>query len=217
MATNQERKQHQRNQILTVAQALFMQQGFKATHVTTIAARAGVSQVTLYKYFDSKLLLGHQVVLTMVTGGYRDFQAVVDDPQLSYQELIQKMLRGSQQITDAMHPDFYQFLVADMQGRHGNDETKRAYQAGKQRFGGAVIQRGRAAGMITADLSDEVLMLYLDMFTQYVSSPRGQQRLNASQDATHFQALTAQLDHLFFYGFIGNPPTQTKEGLTHDN
>ena len=216
MATNQQRKQHQRQHILQVAQQLFTRDGFKATHIATIAAAADVSQVTLYKYFDSKPILGHQVVLAMVTQGYDDFQVYVDDPDLSYQEIVQKMLLGSQQITDDLHPDFYRFIVDDMQGKHGTDETMVTYQARKHHFWGAVIQRGRQAGMITDRLSDDALMMYLDMFVTYVSSPAGQQMIDVTSDDTHFQAMTEQLDHLFFYGFIGVPPT-TKEETAHDN
>lgn len=218
MATNQQRKQRQRRHILAVAQDLFIRDGFKATHVTTIAAQADVSQVTLYKYFPSKLALGHEVVLNMVTGGYRDFQKIVDDPTLSYQEIVQLMIRGSNQITDKMHANFYQFVVAEMQSKHGSDEVMRAYKAGKKHFWDAVIQRGRAAGMIQPNLSDEVLMMYLDMFTQYVSSPAGQQSIDVTnRDPEHFQEMTKQLDHLFFYGFIGAAQTQTKEGPADDN
>ncbi len=213
MTTNRQRKQHQRAHILEVARTLFLQTGFKATHVSEIAAQADVSQVTLYKYFESKLNLGHQVVLDLVTQGYADFQAVVDDPHLSYREIVKRLIQGSQQVTDQMHPDFYHFIVADMQGRNGTDETMHTYQAGKHRFWNAVIQRGRQAGMIAPELSDEALMLYLDMFVHYISSPTGQAQMTTAGDDAHFQALTAQLDHLFFYGFIGEPPTDQKEGL----
>lgn len=216
MATNQQRKQHQRHHILQTAQTLFMRDGFKATKVSAIAAAADVSQVTLYKYFDSKLNLGHQVVLAMVNDGYADSRAYATDPRLSYQEIVQKMITLSTRMTDTMHPDFYRFIVRDMQGQLGNDETMRAYQAQKRNFWSVVIQRGREAGMIDPALTDDALMLYLDMFIQYISSPAGQKSMTGDQQDAHFKALTRQIDHLFFYGFIGVPPTETKEGLSHE-
>ena len=216
MATNQQRKQHQRQHILQTAQTLFMRDGFKATKVSAIAAAADVSQVTLYKYFDSKLNLGHQVVLAMVNDGYADSRAYATDPQLSYQEIVQKMIMSSTRMTDTMHPDFYRFVVRDMQGQLGSDETMRAYQAQKRNFWSVVIQRGREAGMIDSALTDDALLLYLDMFIQYISSPAGQKRMTGPEQDAHFKALTRQIDHLFFYGFIGVPPTETKEGLSHE-
>lgn len=216
MATNQQRKQQQRQHILQTAQTLFMRDGFKATKVSAIAAAADVSQVTLYKYFDSKLNLGHQVVLAMVNDGYADSRAYATDPRLSYQEIVQKMVTLSTQMTDTMHPDFYRFVVRDMQGQLGNDETMQAYQAQKRNFWSVVIQRGREAGMIDPALTDDALMLYLDMFIQYISSPAGQKIVAGGEQDAHFKALTRQIDHLFFYGFIGVPPTETKEGLSHE-
>ncbi|GEO69477.1 TetR/AcrR family transcriptional regulator [Levilactobacillus acidifarinae] len=216
MATNQQRKQHQRYHLLQTAQRLFMRDGFKATKVSAIAAAAGVSQVTLYKYFDSKLSLGHQVVLAMVNDGYAASRADAVDPQLSYQELVQKMITMSTQITDNLHPDFYRFIVQDMRGQLGTDETMQAYQAQKRNFWSVVIRRGREAGMISPELTDDALMLYLDMFIQYVSSDAGQKIVAGNEHDPHFQALTRQIDHLFFYGFIGVPPTDTKEGLPHE-
>lgn len=215
MATNQQRKERQRRHILATARQLFLQDGYKATHVAQIAARADVSQVTLYKYFESKQALGHQVVLDLITQGYADNQAFIDDPTLTYPEIIQKMMQFGTTMTAHLHPSFYEFMVADMQGKLGNTETMRTYQAGKRHFWQSLIDRGRRAGMIRPTLSDQALMLYLDMYISYVSSPAGQATIG--EQATDYQALTDQIDHLFFYGFIGVPPTQTKEGTSNDD
>lgn len=47
-------RQERRRQILDAARQVFAEKGFAATRVSDIAARAGVSQGTVYWYFESK-------------------------------------------------------------------------------------------------------------------------------------------------------------------
>lgn len=47
-------RQERREQILEAALAVFGEKGFHAANVSDVAARAGVSQGTIYWYFDSK-------------------------------------------------------------------------------------------------------------------------------------------------------------------
>jgi AcrR family transcriptional regulator len=47
-------REERRSQILASALAVFSQKGFHASNVSDVAARAGVSQGTIYWYFDSK-------------------------------------------------------------------------------------------------------------------------------------------------------------------
>ena len=82
-----------------------------------------------------------------------------------------------------------------MQGKFGNGEAKATYDAGKQSFWDAVIQRGRDAGMINPEISNAALTMYLDMFVDYFSSP--------DHDIPEYRQLIDQLMHLFFYGFVG--------------
>jgi len=47
-------REERRQQILEAALAVFSQKGYHATNVSDVAAQAGVSQGTIYWYFDSK-------------------------------------------------------------------------------------------------------------------------------------------------------------------
>jgi AcrR family transcriptional regulator len=59
----QQLRQERRRQILDAALAVFAQKGFNAAHVSDVAARAGVSQGTIYWYFKSKEELLAQALL----------------------------------------------------------------------------------------------------------------------------------------------------------
>ena len=47
-------REERRQQILEAALKVFSQKGFHAANVSDVAAQAGVSQGTIYWYFDSK-------------------------------------------------------------------------------------------------------------------------------------------------------------------
>ena len=55
-------KDERRSRILTMAQEVFAEQGFRSAEVKTIAQRAGVGKATIYKFFDSK----EHLLLTIV-------------------------------------------------------------------------------------------------------------------------------------------------------
>lgn len=57
-------KEERRGQILEAALAVFSEKGYHATNVSDVAARAGVSQGTIYWYFDSKDELFEAAVLS---------------------------------------------------------------------------------------------------------------------------------------------------------
>ncbi len=50
----EQKREERRQQILEAALAVFLEKGFNATKVSDVAARAGVSQGTIYWYFESK-------------------------------------------------------------------------------------------------------------------------------------------------------------------
>ena len=51
---NEQVREQRKTQLLEAAQRVFSRQGFHAATVSDVAAEAGVSQGTVYHYFDSK-------------------------------------------------------------------------------------------------------------------------------------------------------------------
>jgi AcrR family transcriptional regulator len=60
----EQQREERRNQILGAALTVFSQKGFHATNVSDVAAQAGVSQGTIYWYFESKDELFHAALLS---------------------------------------------------------------------------------------------------------------------------------------------------------
>ncbi len=66
-------REERRQQIIDAALAVFTQKGFHAANVSDVAAQAGVSQGTIYWYFESKeeLLMAALLSLWSGTGSSR--------------------------------------------------------------------------------------------------------------------------------------------------
>ncbi|WP_353948692.1 TetR/AcrR family transcriptional regulator [Sporolactobacillus sp. Y61] len=204
MATNEERHAETHRRILAAATDLFTHNGFTKTSITAIAKQAGVSPVTLYKYFDSKMTLGHQVMRHIVVEGYGRFQKLVDDTSIDFTTLVRKMIQSKHDFVKDMNSDFYKFALKDLQGEFDSTEVMQANQDCKARFWGTLIRRGREAGLIRPQISDQALMVYIDMYMQYAQNPK-----NGTLPAEHpvaMKILTDELVYLFFYGFIGCEP-----------
>jgi AcrR family transcriptional regulator len=75
-------REERRRQILDAALAVFTQKGFYATNVSDVAARAGVSQGTIYWYFESKEELFTAALLSSFTEWGQQVEAALHE-QLS--------------------------------------------------------------------------------------------------------------------------------------
>lgn len=68
------RKEARPGELLEAALSLFLENGYAATRVEAVAARAGVSKGTLFRYFASKEALFKAVVRHNISGCYADWQ-----------------------------------------------------------------------------------------------------------------------------------------------
>lgn len=82
------RKEARPGELLEAALALFLENGYAATRVEAVAARAGVSKGTLFLYFPSKQELFKAVVRHSISGCYADWQLELDRYQGSSAALL---------------------------------------------------------------------------------------------------------------------------------
>lgn len=200
MPTNAKRKELTRQKIVTMATQLYIRNGVKNTSVADIAKAANISQVTLYKYFESKQVLSTQVVVNLITEGYAQDADIVSDTSDSFAAKMRRLLNQSTSLSAGMHPDFYQYITDELSGKNGSLEAMKYYESQKAAFWGALLQQGRDAGEIDPSISNEAFGAYLDMFVSYF--------LNLATNAdpvvrARLKKLGPELDKLFFFGLIG--------------
>lgn len=80
-------REERRGQILDAALTVFTQKGFHAANVSDVAALAGVSQGTIYWYFDSKEDLFKAATLSVFVDFGRETQAHLDGCESATEKL----------------------------------------------------------------------------------------------------------------------------------
>src|SRR5699024_10233971 len=72
-----------RNEILDVAEELFITKGYAATTITDIIGEIGIAKGTFYYYFSSKENVMHAVVIRFVEKAVVDVSKIVNDTELT--------------------------------------------------------------------------------------------------------------------------------------
>lgn len=95
-----ERAQAQRERILTAAERCFIEHGFHAASMSTIATTAGMSAGLIYRYFDSKSAIIQAIVARQLEEKSRDLAALHSEKELG--ERVLKLFRGWKQADPAV-------------------------------------------------------------------------------------------------------------------
>ncbi|MFD1318524.1 TetR/AcrR family transcriptional regulator [Loigolactobacillus zhaoyuanensis] len=183
------KKELNRKKIVAAAYQLMTKKGIQKTSVKEVSELSGISFVTMYKYFENKEELAEAVSLRFFKENSQDLQAIAEDDSLDFLLKLQRLGMKAKQIRQTLSPEI-------------NDEFMRSFSESKavqayakewnSKFWQLMIKSGRESGVINSGVSDEVIGLFANMFTQYVS--------------THVNdpKLMPQFEKLFMYGISGN-------------
>lgn len=199
MATNQKRKEQKKIDILNAATKAFVTGGYKNTSVADIAKEAHSSQVTLYKYFPSKIELAREVTIKMIVDGYAGYDHRLDQPNMNFKQKIENILDFGSTEVNTVNQDFMNFMIDEFQAANGDDRVMRIYNEGKDGFWSKILKQGRAEGMISDDIQDEVVMMYVDMIISYFTNPATAQKTKNIVTQKYSNGLA----RVFFYGIMG--------------
>lgn len=199
MANNIKRKEKKRLDILNAASLAFSTNGYKNTSIAEIAKEANSSQVTLYKYFPSKIELAREVMIKMIVDGYAGYNQRLEESDLSFKEKIESILNFGNNEVEHINNDFMNFMIDEFQGSNGDNRVMKAYDDGKENFWKNILKQGRAEGDISDDIKDEVILMYVDMFLTYFMNPATARRTKNLVTKKYSNGLA----HVFFYGIMG--------------
>ena len=149
-----------RQDILTVATALFMEKGFKSTSTREIAERCHITQPNLYHHFKNKKEL-YLAVITQLT----------DRVQIDLSQLARSALPAEEKLVEMVdvllekHPTNLFLMLHDMFAEMDSDDHGHLYQVFKQTYiqpFSLIFEQGDAAfvlrsGVTTEDASRFVL------------------------------------------------------------
>ena len=191
------RKEEKKEAIRRAALELFETHGPRKVSVNDVARKAGVSPVTIYNHFGSKQELVRAVIRQMLEISLAEFRGIVTGSQ-PYMERLRQIFLFKQERLRILHgemlqavlsedPEIRQF-VTDLLERQLYDEMLSFFDEGKRE------------GYIKPDLSNEAILLYMEMFQAFAY---------ARPDLyTRFQSEPQLLNdtwRLFLYGLVDEP------------
>lgn len=161
MSTTRSSREERIVEILQAARELFGEHGYEATSVAEIAARVGVVEGTVYKYFDSKRDLLLKVLAQWYEGLFGDYERDLEgirDTRSRLRLLIWRHLRTLRDNPDLCRLTFNEFRVE--KDYHGS-----ALQKLNKRYTELLVEtldEGMSRGDIRSDLPATLLrdMIY---------------------------------------------------------
>lgn len=182
-----------RQAIIDAAHHHLLQDGFRATDMKTIAKTAGISVVTLYKYFDSKDALTIAVGQKLITDNINHRIAILQRDDLDFVGKMKLYMDYEIHNDDDLPNDLKKFLANSFPARK---ELLATYDAQSDALWATLIPAGRQAGYIPDHISDEALKRYTEIFIHHF-----QNNQNTSPAMT--PELENEIGYLFFFGLMG--------------
>jgi TetR/AcrR family transcriptional regulator, acrAB operon repressor len=190
-----------RTQILHAASRVFSRKGFHAANVSDVSAEAGVSQGTVYHYFDSKEDLFMTVFEAWETGNlYREVNAAMDASASAAEQLrylahaVGERMAQAEEILPAS-VEFWSHIHREPAIREGFRRIFAELRATVAQF----IQDGIAQGeFVPIDANAVAALLiaaYDGLILQWLSDPQ----------SVDWQTVSATLTELVFRGLLMRP------------
>ncbi|ELK47599.1 UNVERIFIED_CONTAM: TetR/AcrR family transcriptional regulator [Halobacillus marinus] len=190
----EKRKERKKQAILHTALRLFSESGVQKVSIKEIAAKAQVSQVTIYNYFGGKDELLFEAVQMFIKDQTEQFRATVQNTDQSFRDKIHKLLQDKKENMLHLHQDFLQAVT----GSHPElkDWVDRFTARETIPILTELIEQGKAEGSVRASLSFQSILLYIDMYYKAL-------RTNADFFTASPESLSEEWSDLFFYGLAG--------------
>lgn len=185
------RKERKKLNIFEAAVELFEKFGTQKVSISEIAKRANVSQVTIYNYFGSKEQLIQEVIIYYVDVVWAQYEQLLDS-HLSFEEKVKHMIFSKKDDAQRVGEYFFQDIMK---------EYAKGMKYVEEIYSQKVIPRlikflndGKEAGIIHPSISNEAILIFIEMFRQYAIQGEGNNNI---------LPFTEDLTKLFFYGIVG--------------
>lgn len=154
--------------ILENARELFFRYGFTKVTTDEIAAAAGVSKKTIYKYYQSKEALFVEVVGRTIEEFAGRMDEVMDDEEMEFPERLRKLV----ELRAGMLSSIGQPLVHDVQRNFPNlwKQVEERRRTGHEASFGRLVREGVERGVFRSDIDPAMLeMVYTSAITGVVN------------------------------------------------
>ncbi|MDZ7370458.1 MAG: TetR/AcrR family transcriptional regulator [candidate division KSB1 bacterium] len=182
--------------LLNAARELFYRYGVRRVTVEEICAKADVSKMTFYKFFDNKADLVKHLLSRMIAEGEGKFSQIISS-DAPFAEKIRQLIDLK---LDFMREMSSEFMLEILNGSLPEvqplvEEASRRQQEQFLNF----VRRSQEQGYIRKDLHVGLHLYLLDRFTEMVNDPRLLQLYPSPAE------LVKDLLNFYFYGILSRP------------
>lgn len=183
-------KKQKRAAILLAAEKLFLQHGIKKVSIKTIAAAAGVSQVTIYNHYHGKNELVEIVVENIINKLITQYQEVINSPNsfMIKLELILKL-----RIKAISNGSWY-LLSAAAADINIRQKIEHSLGVMLKKINHQLVQQGKKEKIINPAIESETIEQYIEMFRNW---------FDESKTAATNEKKANDFLQLFLYGIRG--------------
>ena len=144
-----------RTRIIGAARQLFYNHGYSKVSTTEIAQAIGISKKTLYKEFETKEEILHEVVVPKLRESSRALNLVLRDPALSYMERLETIM----QMIGFQYQKVSQILMRDV-SIHAPNVWQEISDFRRDRYKKfeALLREGIESGVFRSDIKPEVIL-----------------------------------------------------------
>jgi AcrR family transcriptional regulator len=188
-------KEQKKKVILEAALELFRLHGFKKASISDIARAADVSQVTIYNHFGSKDGLVREVIKALLLRILDRVREIVREDK-TFPEKLETIIFDKTKIAVDYHGELMQ--AAARSDPELRDWIEAFWREDVKKATLELLEEGVREGYINPGLSEELLLLYLEIIRRGVfASPDLMAEIEPDLEVYR------QLNYLFIYGLVG--------------
>ncbi|GIQ68847.1 TetR family transcriptional regulator [Xylanibacillus composti] len=185
------RRAQKKKDILEAALVLFMEYGVQKPSIAEIAQKAGVSQVTIYNYFESKHNLAHEVFLYYLDKMSEEFKEILLS-ELDFPEKVKRLIFRKKEAAQEMHEDLYLYIMREYTTSPGH--LREIFQEKTLPNLFSLFNQGKEQGYVDPNLSNEAILFFMHALYEY---------LQREEVYSNVLPMTEDIMKLIFYGIAG--------------
>ncbi|MFC1951699.1 TetR/AcrR family transcriptional regulator [Chloroflexota bacterium] len=191
----QHRREQKMERIRGAAFDLFGTYGLKKTSISEIAEKAGVSKVTIYKYFIDKDGLVRDIVKSLFSAVMDTYRSIIKE-DLTFPDKLQKIILDKAEWGRYYKGEFLKAVIS-------NDPVIRHYvdTMYKEEINPLLLnffEEGKKQGYVSSELSQEAILLFSVILREGLITG-----LDISDDTDQNVKLISDIIHLYLYGVLG--------------
>lgn len=169
----EKRSEEKRKQILaTTFDLMNSPKGIEGLTIDEIVKQSNISKATIFKYFERKDNLIHQVFMQFMSSMADSAKAIIDE-ELPFEETLIAMSKNKVRYLDCVEPQFYLDLMAyyTQKKNHELSLLMETYAEKSISLMLDLFHRGRKEGKVDLKYSDEFLILFFQALVEGISNP----------------------------------------------